>query len=102
MTPPPKLTVRGVALEHYNERTRAYLSVLAGINLDVFEGELLSIVGPSGCGKTTFLNAVDGLTKVTAGENRLDDPPGAGPGPERALRFPNDSPVPWRNELSNG
>jgi NitT/TauT family transport system ATP-binding protein len=101
MNPPPKLTVRGVALEHYNERTREYLSVLAGIDLDVFEGELLSIVGPSGCGKTTFLNAVDGLTKVTAGEIRLDDRPVAGPGADRALVFQNDSLFPWRTVLAN-
>ena len=42
---PIKLTARGVSLEFYHERTKAYLTVLAGIDLDVREGELVSIVG---------------------------------------------------------
>jgi NitT/TauT family transport system ATP-binding protein len=103
MAAPPttKLEARGVSLEHYNERTGQYLSVLAGIDLDVFAGELVSIVGPSGCGKTTFLNAVDGLVRVTDGEIRVDGKPVAGPGPDRAVVFQNDSLFPWRTVLHN-
>ena len=37
-TRPTKLTARGVALEHYNERTKQTLPVLAGIDLTVREG----------------------------------------------------------------
>jgi NitT/TauT family transport system ATP-binding protein len=96
-----KLEARHVALEHYNERTGQYLSVLAGIDLDVFAGELVSIVGPSGCGKTTFLNAVDGLVRVTEGEIRVDGKPVTGPGPDRAMVFQNDSLFPWRTVLHN-
>ena len=96
-----KLTARGVSLEHYNERTRQYLPVLAGIDLEVYEGELVSIVGPSGCGKTTFLNAVDGLIRVTAGEILVDGRPVIAPGPDRALVFQNDSLFPWRTVLHN-
>lgn len=29
---------------------------LEGVNLDVHEGEFLSVMGPSGCGKSTMLN----------------------------------------------
>ena len=36
-------------------------SVLDGINLDVRDGEFLSIVGSSGSGKTTLLNALAGF-----------------------------------------
>jgi NitT/TauT family transport system ATP-binding protein len=103
MQPPrtTKLEARRVSLEHYNERTGQYLSVLAGIDLDVFAGELVSIVGPSGCGKTTFLNAVDGLVRVTEGEIRVDGKPVTGPGPDRAVVFQNDSLFPWRTVLHN-
>jgi NitT/TauT family transport system ATP-binding protein len=96
-----KLTVRGVFLEHHNPRTRQILSVLDGIDLDVFEGELVSIVGPSGCGKTTFLNAVDGLIAVTGGEIKVDGHIVDGPGPDRALVFQNDALFPWRTVLAN-
>ena len=42
------------------------------INLDIYNGEFLSIVGPSGCGKSTILSIVSGLIKPSAGEVRLN------------------------------
>jgi NitT/TauT family transport system ATP-binding protein len=98
---PPKLDVRHVALAHYNERTQQSLAVLDGIDLQVHEGELVSIVGPSGCGKTTFLNAVDGLIGVTGGEIRVDGRIVDRPGPDRALVFQHDSLFPWRTVMQN-
>jgi NitT/TauT family transport system ATP-binding protein len=89
--PRPKLEVRGVSLDLANERTQQILPVLRGIDLDVHEGELVCIVGPSGCGKTTLLNAVDGLTRVTAGRILVDGREVAGPGPDRAMVFQHDS-----------
>ncbi len=96
-----KLDVRRVTLAHYNERTRRTLPVLDGIDLSVEEGELVSIVGPSGCGKTTFLNAVDGLVKLTGGEIRVDGRLVDRPGPDRAFVFQHDSLFPWRTVLQN-
>jgi NitT/TauT family transport system ATP-binding protein len=98
---PAKLDVRGVKLVHYNERTQQALRVLDGIDLQVGDGELVSIVGPSGCGKTTFLNAVDGLVRVTSGEIRLDGRVVDRPGPDRAFVFQHDSLFPWRTVLQN-
>ena len=98
---PPKLDVRHVALAHYNERTQRSLAVLDGIDLQVHDGELVSIVGPSGCGKTTFLNAVDGLIGVTGGEIRVDGRIVDRPGPDRALVFQHDSLFPWRTVVRN-
>ncbi|HKH69460.1 MAG TPA: ABC transporter ATP-binding protein, partial [Reyranella sp.] len=98
---PLKLEARGASLEFYHERTKQYLSVLADIDLKVFEGELVAIVGPSGCGKTTFLNAVDGLTALTGGQILVDGTPVTRPGPDRALVFQNDSLFPWRTVLHN-
>jgi NitT/TauT family transport system ATP-binding protein len=101
MKRPAKLDVRAVTLEHFNERTQRALRVLDGIDLQVGEGELVSIVGPSGCGKTTFLNAVDGLVRVTSGEIRLDGRVVDRPGPDRAFVFQHDSLFPWRTVLQN-
>ncbi len=98
---PAKLDVQALALVHYNERTGQALRVLDRIDLQVGDGELVSIVGPSGCGKTTFLNAVDGLLRVTSGEIRLDGRVVDRPGPDRAFVFQHDSLFPWRTVLQN-
>jgi NitT/TauT family transport system ATP-binding protein len=101
LPPSAKLSAKGVALAYRNERTQLMLPVLAGIDLDVFDGELVSIVGPSGCGKTSFLNAVDGLVAIAAGAIRVDGTPVTRPGPDRAMVFQHDSLFPWRTVLAN-
>lgn len=42
------------------------------LNLDVNDGEFISIVGPSGCGKSTLLSAIAGLLKPSSGRILLD------------------------------
>ena len=102
MTPRPiKLDVRNASLERHNERTGQRLAVLDGIDLTVFEGELVSIVGPSGCGKTSLLNAVDGLLRLTAGDILLDGRRVEKPGPDRAMVFQHDCLFPWRTVAGN-
>ena len=96
-----KLEVRRVSLDLDNERTGQSLAVLSDIDLAVFEGELVSIVGPSGCGKSTFLNAVDGLIRVTSGAILVNGRAVDGPGPDRAMVFQHDSLFPWRTVLEN-
>lgn len=46
---------------------------VAGINLEIHDGEFLILVGPSGCGKTTTLNMISGLETPTSGEVCIDD-----------------------------
>lgn len=41
---------------------------LAGVDLDLYEGELIVLLGPSGSGKTTLLNNLGGLDVPTSGE----------------------------------
>ncbi len=43
------------------------------IYLDVYEGEILTLLGPSGCGKTTILRAIGGFNKATDGKIIIDD-----------------------------
>ena len=52
------------------------LVALRGLDLDVGEGEFLSILGPSGCGKSTVLRLVAGLGEVSGG--RIEWPGGNG------------------------
>ena len=44
------------------------IEALKGLNLEVTEGEFVTIHGPSGAGKTTLLNIIGGLDKPTTGE----------------------------------
>jgi putative spermidine/putrescine transport system ATP-binding protein len=54
--------------------TRDYggIRAVAGLDLVVYEGELLSLLGPSGCGKTTTLNLIAGFVPPTSGRIRID------------------------------
>lgn len=48
---------------------------VVGINLDVYENELLTLLGPSGCGKTTILRTIGGFLSIDDGEILIDDAP---------------------------
>jgi branched-chain amino acid transport system ATP-binding protein len=47
-------------------------TIVAGVGLEVAEGELLGIIGPNGAGKTTLFNLVSGLRRPTSGRVLLD------------------------------
>jgi len=58
------------------------IDVLQGVNLDIPQGDYLSLMGPSGSGKTTLLNLIGGLDtpsegSVTVAGDRLDKLSGA-------------------------
>src|SRR5256714_10867417 len=48
------------------------VKALNGINIDLGEGEFLSLLGPSGCGKTTALRLVAGFDRPNAGRIVVD------------------------------
>ena len=77
------------------------MCVVDGIDLDVRQGEFVSIIGPSGCGKTTLLNIVGGFVKPTGGRVLLDDAPIDGPGPDRGVIFQEYGVFPWLTVRGN-
>jgi putative ABC transport system ATP-binding protein len=46
---------------------------LKGINLEIYQGEYISIMGPSGSGKSTLFNMIGGLDKPTDGNVYIDE-----------------------------
>jgi putative spermidine/putrescine transport system ATP-binding protein len=65
--PPPVLELRNVSRTFAPSGFRA----VAGIDLQVLPGEIVSILGPSGCGKTTTLRMIAGLESPTGGDVRI-------------------------------
>jgi putative ABC transport system ATP-binding protein len=55
----PILHLRDVTKSHLRGRER--ITVLTGLDLEVYPGEMISIMGPSGAGKSTLLNLLSGL-----------------------------------------
>jgi NitT/TauT family transport system ATP-binding protein len=96
-----KLEARRVGIRYRRQRTGDELIAVDGVDLNVTQGEFVSIVGPSGCGKTTFLNAVDGLIPIASGSLLLDDNEITAPGPDRAMVFQQPSLLPWRTVMGN-
>ena len=47
--------------------------VLTKLNVNVEQGEVISIIGPSGSGKSTFLRCLNGLETITDGHVYIDD-----------------------------
>ena len=75
--------------------------VLSKINLEINEGEFVSILGPSGCGKSTLLSIVAGLTKPTSGEILLNGQPITKPGRDRGMVFQQAALFPWMTVEEN-
>ncbi len=62
------LHIRGLQLA-YGKSDRLAVD---GLDLEVAQGELVSLLGPSGCGKTTTMRAIAGLLQPRGGQIHLD------------------------------
>ena len=99
-----KIVARGVRMD-YTVRNDAgqteEVAVLRDFDLDVRDGEFLSVLGPSGCGKSTFLSILAGLTERTGGNIRIDGQALAGINPHQGVVFQGYALFPWRTVLEN-
>lgn len=63
------LTAKGIKKSFYNDSLET--AVLKGVDLELQEGEFVSIMGKSGSGKSTLLNILSTLDKADSGEIKL-------------------------------
>jgi branched-chain amino acid transport system ATP-binding protein len=77
----PLLSLCGVT------RTFGGLTAVDHVDLDLGQGELVSIIGPNGAGKTTLFNLVTGLDRPDAGEVRLGGQVITGFAPEKLANY---------------
>jgi NitT/TauT family transport system ATP-binding protein len=80
---------------------RRPVRALQNFDIDIHEGEFLSIVGPSGCGKSTFLNVLLGLIRPDSGNITIHGKAVTGPGTDRAMVFQEFGLLPWRTVRNN-
>jgi sulfonate transport system ATP-binding protein len=71
------------------------MNALEDINLDIKNGEFISIVGPSGCGKSTFLRIVSNLESITSGSVSIDGEEISGPSNKMKMIFQESRLFPW-------
>ena len=90
------VTVRGV-FQTYGQRP-----IIERVNVEVDEGEFISIVGASGCGKSTFLRLLLAQERPTRGEISIAGaPPAREPGLDRGIVFQRYSVFPHMSVREN-
>ena len=62
-----------IVLENLVKTFGASVTAVAGVSLEIRDGEFMIFVGPSGCGKTTTLNMICGLEQPTSGQVIIGD-----------------------------
>ena len=98
-TDAPKISFRDVS-RHFGETDRAFVA-LDRLNLDIADGEFVTVVGPSGCGKSTAMNIAAGLLDASQGEVLVDGRSVHGPSPERGVIFQQYALFPWLSVREN-
>lgn len=94
-----------VKVEHVGKtffnKKKGNTTALADINLEIYDGEFVSLLGPSGCGKTTILRMISGLDIPTEGTIMIDGKIVDGPSPKMTVVFQEYSLFPWRTIEEN-
>lgn len=76
-------------------------TVLNDIDLNVRQGEFVTLVGPSGCGKSTLLRLILGSETPTRGAVKINGQPIVGPDRDRGIVFQKYSLFPHLTVLQN-
>ena len=74
---------------------QSQIKVLHDINVEVNQGEFVTIIGPSGCGKSTLLKLLAGLDNDFAGSIKINNQERTGPSIKKGFIFQEHRLFPW-------
>ena len=94
-----KLEIKGI-VKHFKHESHK-LTALAGVDLNVEDGDFVCLVGPSGCGKSTFLRILAGLETPDEGQVLFDGKPVTTTSPDRIMVFQEGALFPWLKVKDN-
>ena len=95
------LRLEGVTCTFAARGGNADYTAVTDVNLDVMEGEFISVVGPTGCGKSTLLNVAAGLLAPTRGRVTVFGEKLQGINTRAGYLFQSEALMPWRTALQN-
>jgi NitT/TauT family transport system ATP-binding protein len=93
---PPLVALRGV-----DKTFPSGTAALKGLDLDVRQGEFISLLGPSGCGKSTALRIIAGLSEPSVGRVEWHDAPAAKREGRIGFVFQEPTLMPWASVFDN-
>jgi len=97
---PAMIAIAGLT-KVYRTAGNQEITALANVDLDVADGEFVTVVGPSGCGKTTLLKILAGVMRRSSGTVSLNGVSVERPSREVGVVFQQPILLPWRTVLSN-
>jgi len=99
--PKVSLNIKNVSKKYVQPHTNRVHTVLENINIEILEGEIVTILGKSGCGKSTLLNLIAGFENSYGGEILLNGKPVRDISPERIMMFQESALFPWLTAYQN-
>jgi NitT/TauT family transport system ATP-binding protein len=96
---PTAISIRGLSKRYRSPQ--GPVDAVADIDLDVGDGEFISVLGPSGCGKTTVLKMIGGIVPKTRGTIHVHGHELKGPSAKVGIVFQTPVLLPWRSIRDN-
>ena len=93
------ISIRGLG-KRYRGR-HGSVEAVADIDLDLDDGEFVSVLGPSGCGKTTILKMIAGIVPKSTGTIEVHGQELRGPSARVGIVFQTPVLLPWRTVRDN-
>ena len=96
----PLVELRDIKMD-YRQSSGTAISVLDGLSLSLYPGEIVALLGASGTGKSTTLKLMSGLTRPSSGEILSNGMPLTGLNRDIAIVFQDAALFPWLTVAEN-